>query len=153
MPAAAAISLTISTRLSCASGAPASSFERQRQQSVAGQDGHGFAEFLVASGLPAAQIVVVQRGQIVVNQRIGVDKFQRAGHRQNRRQIGGKYARRLEAKNRAHALSAGENAVAHRAVNDRGAGVLGRQQAVERGVDGQAVFFEKGGERHSAGVR
>ena len=127
--------------------------ECQRQQGVTGQYGHRFAEFLVASRLAPAQVVIVQRGQIVMNQGVGVDAFQRAGYRQNRSNIGGKYARRLETKDRAHALSPCENAVAHCAMDDRGATVLGRQQAVERGVDGQAVFFEECGERHSAGAR
>ena len=67
--------------------------------------------------------------------------------------VGGKDARRLEAQDRPHALAAGENAVAHRAMDGRGPRVLRRQQAVQRGVDGLAVFFEKCGELHSAGAR
>ena len=45
-------------------------------QRVAGQDGDGFAKGLVAGGLAAAQVVVVQGGQIVVDQRIGVEHLQ-----------------------------------------------------------------------------
>ena len=53
--------------------------ECQREQRVARQDRHGFAEDFVGSELAAAVIVVIERRQIVVDQRIGVDEFQRAG--------------------------------------------------------------------------
>ena len=55
--------------------------ERQRQQRIAGQDRHGIAEDFVVGELAAAVVVVVERGQIVVDQRVGVDQFQRAGGR------------------------------------------------------------------------
>ena len=41
-------------------------------QGVAGQNRDGFAEGHVAGGLAAAQVVVIERGQIVVDERIGV---------------------------------------------------------------------------------
>ena len=47
-------------------------------QCVAGEDCDGFAEGDVAGGFAAAQIVVVERGQIVVDQRVGVDHFDRS---------------------------------------------------------------------------
>ena len=59
-------------------------FERQRQQRIARQNGGRFAEFLVAGGLAAPQVIVVERGQVVVNQRVGVNEFERARDRQNR---------------------------------------------------------------------
>ena len=57
-------------------------------QGVAGQDGDGFAEGLVAGGLAAAQIVVVQGGQIVVDERVGVE------HLQGRAQAGNSWGQR-----------------------------------------------------------
>ena len=53
--------------------------EGEREQRVARQNRHGVAENFVAGGNAAPQIVVIERGQIVVNQRIGVNQFQRAG--------------------------------------------------------------------------
>ena len=42
---------------------------------VAGEDGEGFAEDDVARWLAAAEVVVIERGQVVVDQRIGVQHF------------------------------------------------------------------------------
>ena len=53
--------------------------EGESEQRIAGEDGHGFAEDLVAGELAAAVVVVVERGEIVVDQRVGVDQFERAG--------------------------------------------------------------------------
>ncbi len=60
----------------------ASTSKRQGQQRVAGQDGGRLAVDLVTRGPAAAQVVVVHRRQIVVNQRIGVDHFHGAGRGQ-----------------------------------------------------------------------
>ncbi len=46
---------------------------------VAGEDGGGFAEGDVAGGLAAAEVVVVERGQVVVDERIGVEHFEGGG--------------------------------------------------------------------------
>ena len=45
-------------------------------QRVAGEDGDRFAERHVAGGLAAAQVVVVERGQVVVDQRVGVQHLE-----------------------------------------------------------------------------
>ena len=50
----------------------------QRQQRVARQNRHGLTEYLVTSRTSPAEVVVVERGKIVMNQRVGVDYFQRA---------------------------------------------------------------------------
>ncbi len=47
--------------------------ESHGEQGVAGQDRHGFPEDLVAGGTAAPQVVVVECGQIVVDQGVGVD--------------------------------------------------------------------------------
>ena len=44
-------------------------------QRVAGEDGDGFAERHVAGGFAATQIVVVECGQVVVDERVGVQHF------------------------------------------------------------------------------
>jgi len=48
-----------------------------RLQGVSRENGDGLAERLMAGGTPAPQVVVVERGQIVVDQRIGVEHFER----------------------------------------------------------------------------
>ena len=53
--------------------------ERDRQQSVARQDRDRVSENFVTGRTTAAQIIVVHAGQIIVNERIGVDAFNRAG--------------------------------------------------------------------------
>ncbi len=50
----------------------------EREQSVARENRHGFAEDFVAGGFAAAEIVVIEGGKIVVDQRIRVDHFERA---------------------------------------------------------------------------
>ena len=57
--------------------------ERLGEQPVAGQDRHVLAEGHVAGGLAAAQLVVVHRRQVVVDQRVGVDHLDRRGERQH----------------------------------------------------------------------
>ena len=51
-----------------------------RLQGVSGQDGDGLAESLVAGRTAAPQVVVIERGQIVVDQGIGVEHFERRAH-------------------------------------------------------------------------
>ena len=58
--------------------------KRQREQRIARQNRHGVAEDFVAGELAAAVIVVIERRQIVVDQRISVDQFERAGGREVR---------------------------------------------------------------------
>ena len=48
----------------------------QGEQRVAGENRHGFAEDFVRRQLAAAVIVVIERRQVVVDQRIGVDELE-----------------------------------------------------------------------------
>ena len=120
-------------------------FEGQRQQGVAGQEGDGLAELLVAGGLAAAQVVVVERGQVVVDERVGVDELQGAGQvvdapklRSLLAQGGGGF----EAKDGTEALAAGEDGVAHGAVEGAGLGLGGGQEARQVVVETGAVLFQ-----------
>ena len=114
-----------------------------RLQRVPGQDGDGFAENFVAGGTATAQIVVVEGGQVVVNQGIGVQHFQRCAEFLDAfGQRSGDHASGLDAEHGAQALAAGEHAVAHGLVNgDRMLG-LERDEAVERGVGQALSLFE-----------
>jgi hypothetical protein len=53
--------------------------EGPRLQCVAGEAGHRFSENNVAGGPAAAEVIIVHRRQIVVNQRIGVNDLDRSG--------------------------------------------------------------------------
>ena len=55
---------------------PAEHFKSQRQQRIAGKNRHRFTESFVTRRPSSAQIVIVQRRQIVMNQRVGVDQFE-----------------------------------------------------------------------------
>jgi len=116
--------------------------EGVRQERVAGQDGDGFAEDLVIGESPATIVVVVHRGKIVVDQRVGVDELERARRGQHAL---GHAAHGLAAgddEDRAQALAAGHHAVAHRPVDGGRGRRLRRQHAVERLVDEAAALVD-----------
>ena len=59
----------------------------QGQQGVPGKDRRCLTKNHVRSGLAATQVVIVERRQIIVNQRVRVDQFERATHPQQNRLI------------------------------------------------------------------
>ena len=136
-----------------------------RLQPVSGEDGDGFAEGLVACGTSAAQIVVVKRGQIVVDQGIGVEHFERgadlldAGGQRSSRGVAGlcpaetgqspvttqcrsDHAPRFHAEDWPQALSAGKHAVPHGLMD--GSWMLGgrRQESIKGSVGGFASLLQ-----------
>ena len=118
-------------------------FKRLRQQRVARQHGDAFAEHLVVGRLAAAEIVVVHRRQIVVDERIGVDALDGARERQGVGFASAAGLRGGEAEGRAHPFAAGEERVTHRLVDGGGFGFLGRQKLVERAIDGLGARGQK----------
>src|SRR5271170_1811543 len=89
----------------------------QRQQCVARQDRDRLAEYFVAGRPAATQIVVVERGKIVVNQRISVNQLQRAGGRLDPGRRIRNSLRRRHAQDGTNALAAREEAIPHGFVN------------------------------------
>ena len=131
-PVAAAISPSAaSTRVAAAGLARQDEVERLREEAVAGQDGHVLAEGDVARGPAAAQRVVVDRRQVVVDERVRVDELERrrggqhagAGRRPRPRAV-------ASVEHRPDALAAGEQRVAHR-LGQPGRAAVGAE--VERG--------------------
>jgi len=53
--------------------------ESEGVQRIPGEDGGGFIEGAVRAGTATAQVVIVHRRQVVVNERVGVDGLNRAG--------------------------------------------------------------------------
>ena len=123
--------------------------KRERQQRVTRQDGDGLAKYFVIGGLAAPQIVIIERGQIVVDQRIRVYEFKRASDLHGAGGIFREHARSFQAQDRPDALASGENAVTHRAVNRKWRSRLDREQRFKRGLDCRVVLFESFGEFHA----
>ena len=97
-------------------------FEGQRLQGVAGEQGGGLVEGLVARGTSAAQVRIIHARQVVMDQRVSVDALQR------RRGVRGVGLRVEgdgggEAEHRTQAFAAGFERVAHRAVQAGRTGV------------------------------
>ena len=111
--------------------------EGEGLEGVAGEDGDGFAEDDVAGGLAATEVVVVERGEVVVDEGVGVE------HLEGCAEIGcafgdvftaGDHAGSLHAEDRAEAFASGEGAVAHGAVDGVREGVGRGQEAFESSV-------------------
>ena len=117
--------------------------KRLRQQRVARQHGNAFAENFVVGRLAAAEIVVVHRRQIVVDERVGVDALDGARERHGGRVAATTSLGGSQQNCRAHPLAAGEERVAHGFVNRRGLGLLAGQEFVERAVDGIGARSEE----------
>ena len=127
-------------------------------QRVARQDGNGLTINLVAGRPAAAQVIVIQRGQIVMDQRVGMQHFQRGAQLFN--PVGKKtrnHASGLHTKYGTEPLAAGEHAVTHRSVDrDRMLGSR-REQALQRRV-GQRLallqsLLEHAGEYNKGGCQ
>jgi hypothetical protein len=81
-----------------------------------------------------------------VDERIGVDAFERAGQRKRIVDLAAACFGRSKTENRPEPFASGEQAIAHRFVNGRRLDVLFRQVAIERAVDqflsGSEIGFE-----------
>ena len=102
-------------------------------QRVAGKDGRRLAKSFVAGGTAAAQVVVVERRQVVVDERVGVQHLQR---RAQFLDAGGNAAldhlRGFHAEDGPQALAAGEDAMPHGLVDRRRILRTRGQQALQR---------------------
>ena len=88
--------------------------EGERQQPVAGQDRGGVVGLLVQGRPAAAQIAVVHRRQIVMDQRIAVDAFERGAGQQRGVARHAEHGRTLDHQERPQPFSAAEARIAHR---------------------------------------
>src|SRR5437016_12385261 len=94
---------------------------------VSSENCDGLAKNFVAGGASAAQIVVVQSGKIVVDQRIGMQHFKRSAEIFNSSGTRTRnHAARLNSPRWTKALAASEYAVAHRFMNGNGMLSFGR---------------------------
>ena len=97
------------------------------QQPVAGQNGGGLVEGLVDGGTATAQIVVVHRRQVVMDQRIAMDHFQRASRAENAFALDSEQPRGLRQQEGPQPLAAAERSIAHGFEQALGTGLFARQ--------------------------
>ena len=112
--------------------APREHRKGERLQRIAGQDRGGLIKGAMAGRAAAAQVIVIHRRQIIVNQAVGMDQFD----------CGGRCVESLERrpeglagdidKQRAQAFAAAQDAVAHRLAQALSSGVRQRQTFVEQ---------------------
>jgi hypothetical protein len=84
---------------------------------------------------PAAQVVVVHRRQVVVDQGVGVNQLDRRGGRQHGAWLGARGACAGKTQDRADALAPGEQGVTHRLGQARGLVRVAEAQALQVFVD------------------
>ena len=109
--------------------------ERERVQAIAGEHRLRLAERLVDGQLAAPQVRVVHARQIVVDQRINVDRLDRAADAERPLRIDREQARRGDGEHRAEPLAAADCRVAHRLKQSLAAVTGRRQQPREEIVD------------------
>ena len=118
--------------------------EGARQQGITGQNRLGLAVHLVVGGPATAQVVVVHGGQVVMDERHGVDHLHR--HRRGHGQIGvaaGQLTGR-QGQDRSQPLATGQERVAHRL--PQRLRTLGAEGAVQGGLHAPAGRLQVGGE-------
>ena len=114
----------------------------ERQKSVAGENRHRVAENFVTSRTATAQIVVIERRQIVVNQRIRMDQLQRTGSVLERFAIALLPPARPHTQHRPYPLPACEQTVPHRFVDILRRFGFGRNPAIQRSFHELALLLQ-----------
>ena len=123
-----------------------------RVQPVPREDRDILAEGHMAGGLATAQPVVVHRGEVVVDQRVGMDQLDRPRQRQHLATL---QPHRLGGGERKHGtdpLAAGQQRVAHRLVQARGQTLLGEAHLLQVALHFGPQVFGIGGCGDRAGV-
>jgi hypothetical protein len=115
-------------------GGEGGDFEGLREQGVAREDRDAFAENFVVGELAATIIVVIHRGQIVVDQRVSVNAFDCAGVGKSGFHRAAAGFRGRDAEGGAQAFAAGEKRVAHRFVDGGGLHFFGGKRLVEGAI-------------------
>ena len=125
--------------------------EGMGQKGVAREQGRGFVEGLVRGRAAAAEIVVIQARQIVMDQRIRVDALEGDRGRQGGLGGGAVAVGGGEHQDGSQPFAARFETIAHRGVQARRAGVGGGHVPGEALLDAGNVTFEFGGKVHHFG--
>ena len=108
--------------------------EGEGLQRVPGQHGHRLSKSDVDTGAPPALRVVIHAGQVVVDERIRVDQFDRRRRRKGLLRRSPHRFRRCHRQQRPEPLAARKNEVPHGAVERLGRLVRGRETTLEKGL-------------------
>src|SRR5260221_5695043 len=113
-----------------------------RQQCVASEDPHRFAEDNMRRLPTAPQVVVAEGGEVVVDERIGVNELEGRERHQQRFRLRPASLGGGDGEDRPDALTAAEDGVTHRFVDRGRAGGGGKELALYGGVDALALRVE-----------
>lgn len=112
------------------------------KEGVAGENSHAFAINLMRGRAPAAEVIVIHAGEIIVNERVSVHDFDSTCRRERPFFFTSTSFRSGEGQNGAQAFPTGKNGVAHRLMHClRASGGLG-QERIESSVDGFLLRLE-----------
>jgi len=106
--------------ISAGGGSVAEDLEGDGKEGIAGEDGDAFAEDLMIGRPAAAEVIVIHAGEIVVDERVGVDAFDGTGVGQGGVDGAAAGLRGCEGEDGAKTLAARKEAVAHRLVESGG---------------------------------
>ena len=116
--------------------------KRLGQQSVARQDGDAFAGDDVQRRAASSHGVVVHRGQVVVDERVGMNQFDGARRWQSQAAIATDSLCARQAENGTQPLASSEQAVAHGGIDE-----LREPQAMKAGTRQAQFRLQPGGRR------
>ena len=125
--------------------------EGSGQQAVAGEHRGRLVEFLVAGRAAAAQIAVVHRRQIVMDERIGVDHLDRRRHLQRATPRNTEQPRARQHEKRPQPFARRQRRVAHRFVDPRLEAGRHDQQPIERDIGQLRGLRQRLGEGNRVG--
>jgi hypothetical protein len=111
------------------------------QKRVAGQQRNPFTENLMVGQLSPPEIIVVQGGQIVVNDGIGMDEFQGTGEREQVFMLPAKDLAGRQGQDRPEPFAAGKNAVMHRPIERLGLFFRSPQITLQGVIDQRPARF------------
>ena len=133
-------------------------FESKDTEGIASHHGGRFAELLVARRLAAPEVIVVDAGQVIVNQAEGVEHFEGAHGVIHRFALSTEHVKCSANKCRAESLSTGEHRITHRLVEPFRTVGYGRQKFFKllfrnlrdagQVIEGNSRFFFKGFHKH-----
>jgi hypothetical protein len=109
--------------------------ERLGVEPVAGEDRDVLAELDVAGGPAAAEVVVVHRREVVVDEAVRVDELERGGEREDVLRVFFERGGGGEREHGTDALAAGEEAVAHGFLEALRSGLVGELEVGEVALD------------------
>jgi hypothetical protein len=122
-------------RVSIPAAAPGGNFEGLCKQGIAGEDSNAFPEHFVIGGFATTKIIVIHGRQVVVDQRIGMNTFDRAGQGHGVSLGASASSGGGQAQSGAHSFSSRKEGVPHGLMDRCRAGGRWRQKAIQRAID------------------